>query len=103
MRNIDVIKNQLRHSTIVEINSSDDRLTRRAMEELVQENIIYISLGKFVYQRIELCSKEMIDRYYWMLVKTIKKVVRKLRAIEKYLSKEQKDYIYNGGLFDEEQ
>jgi len=83
------------------INDSDrNRYQRRAISELRKEGIVFVPIGNFVYKRIELCTREQKDKFINTHTASLRtQYLNTLKPLKDHMTKEQLDYIHNGGLF----
>lgn len=99
----DPLKEIIRGREEVEFKDVDDRMLRRIFSELRKEGVIFIAVGNFKYKRIEICTDEEKQRYFWTQLKSAKAhFSNTINPIKKYLSQEQLDYLHSGGLFEGE-
>ncbi len=91
-----------------QITLSDDaninRMQRMKISELRKEGEhIFLSVGRRHYKRIELCTREQKDKYINGRLSSMNtQYFNSVKPIERFMTKEQLDFIHNGGLFSEE-
>lgn len=97
-------KDKIRHLEQVDVirNGNENRYQRKAISDLSDEGIVFVSLGNYKYQRIEKAPRKAIDKYVEFLFKMVRSIYfNKIKPIEQYMTKEQLDELHNGGLFNE--
>lgn len=94
-RTVEIIMNLIRTREYVEFNQGDDRLIRKAISELSKEGIIFISVGKYSYKRIEIATDEEKSRYFNLIKSTLATTYyNRIIPIKHFLSDEQKKELY---------
>lgn len=95
-------KEELRIATYYSFGDKDNRAARQAMSDLSKEGIIFIPMGKRRYVRVERAAKSLVNRHLWSLIRMLRTTyINRIKPLEKYLSEEQKQYLYDGDLFKE--
>lgn len=79
----------------------DDRPARRKISELSKEGIIFIPVTTRTYRRIELCTEEEIENYYYMQLKSMNtQYFQRLKPLEEHIKKERLNELHQGTLFE---
>lgn len=93
---VKTIKDLIKDRDHVEFAQGDDRLIRKAMSELSAEGIIFISIGKYEYVKIETATPEQIAKYFGMIASTLRTTYfNRLVMIKGFLTDEQKKELYD--------
>lgn len=79
----------------------DDRHARKLISELSQEGIILIPVATRTYRRIELCTEEEIEAYYFTQLKSMNtQYFQRLKPLTDYIKKERLNELHQGTLFE---
>ena len=79
----------------------DDRPARRKISELSKEGIIFIPIATRTYRRIELCTEEEIEAYYFTQLKSMNtQYFQRLKPLTDYIKKERLNELHQGTLFE---
>lgn len=85
----------------INLGDEDDRAKRNFISKLRKRNIIYISVGKREYRLIDCCTKEQVEKYINTQIKSMQtQYFNTLKPVKNYMTKEQLDFLHNGGMFD---
>lgn len=88
----------------IHLGDKDDRYKRNMISNLRKENIIYISVGNRSYRLIEKCNSMQIEKYINTQIKSMQtQYFNTLNPVKKYMTREQLDFLHNGGIFKEEE
>lgn len=88
-------REELATKTSIYTKGNKNRSYRLVIEELKKQGIIFISVGDWLYKRIEHCTKEEIERYYRIeITKIASSYFNNIKKVQDYMKQTSTDEIY---------
>ena len=94
------LKDHLSNQEQIEF-TRDERFVRKMISELSKEGIIFVPIATRTYRRIDLCTEEQIEAYYYTQLKSMNtQYFQRLKPLVNYIKKERLNALHEGTLFE---